>query len=692
MLRRLLCLLFVSLAGLLAEDAAFWGVVQTQDHSGSITRSVVGLSTASNAPELKALKEAAETAFADAKAAWDERRKAWEADSANRGKSFRTVEPEPRKPVVKLDGSAFSSKADADALLAKRQQEDVFKRDPGLEWRRKLIAERLLQYFSIGVEAPASWHLEQQQKHGSRFACNMQYLSHVVDQPGDVEGANTWFFKYNGAESCIKEAQQAGIIAWFTWYGLAEAPPARYQPGPAQATPVNAKVQSTMIAYWSLLKKFLQLSARYPDVPVVLQIEPDEWGHLLLSTGAMDPHKPGTILVGGSGLEELKGLPDTVAGWAKGFRLLRDLYAPRVILCANPSAWDRNNSMSGAAWVKIFQACGVTADQGWDLFIAQLHDWDSGLRSNGGNAAWPPYTADRIPTLVSRYGTWEVMCSWIQEIHQGTGMWGVCWQLPVGNATYAACDGSDGHGMDGLAEALLDNPKDYRLARMFAQSGCCMWIFSGGSGTATRVFDRMKDGITNPAPYPGNKGLQSIYPDDDGGYLRLKGAEYFRNPVPILGKPVAKKGSKSTGGDAAEEKTPAAAPVARPAATLVKPEMQVSQTRRLLARLQEELASGRRPVFTHRGMKKDLVVHAIDAKQVLEVRVPGAGTMTMPWSQLKTGDLLGLALSLTRDSDADDQAMTAFFLYLDGQQGKADERIARAGAAGAAVREAFGLK
>lgn len=679
-MRFLLCLLASCAVLLRAEEGAspFWGVVQISDAAGAVSLQIVGLSTAGNAPEIKALKEQADAAHLAAKAAWDERRKAWEADAANRGKAFRAVEAEPRKPVVKLDGSAFKTRAEAESLLGRRQQEEVFRRNPGFEQRRRIITERLLQHFTIGVEAPAAWHQEVQQQQGAKFACNMSYLSHVVDEPNDTEGVNTWWIKYGGAENHLKQAQQADIIAWFTWYGLAEAPPARYKPSPDKATPINAKVQSTMIAYWSLTRRFMQMCARHPDVPVVLQIEPDEWGHLLLSTGSMDPDKEGTILVGGSGLSELKGLPDTVSGWAKGFRLLRDLYAPHVILCANPSAWDRNGTMSGANWAKYFKAMEVTPEGGWDLFVIQLHDWDRGLTASGNAAKWPPYAEKDVVTY---HGSVDAWCQWTREIHEGTGMWACAWQLPIGNATYATCDGSEGHGSDGVAELLLqDYPRNTTAARM-AAAGCCMWIFSHGGGGAS-AWDARKDGITNPSPISGNQGRKSEHADDDGGFMRVKGGEYFKSPVPILGKAVARRQAK------AANVAPAAD--AKPAPTLVRPEATAFWTARLLDRVKEEVAAGRHPRFAHRGMRCDMVIEGITAEDVLEVKIAGAGAMTMPWSQLKPGDLLGLALALHRD--ADDHASAAFFLYLDGQTGKADERMVRAGAAGGPVKQAFALE
>jgi hypothetical protein len=49
-----------------------------------------------------------------------------------------------------------------------------------------------------------------------------------------------------------------------------------------------------------------------------------------------------------------------------------------------------------------------------------------------------------------------------------------------------------------------------------------------------RMF--IKDGVTNREPIVGNKGNVSEYPDDDGGFMRIFGARYYRQPYPVPGR------------------------------------------------------------------------------------------------------------------------------------------------------------
>ncbi len=669
-----------------------WAVVQTVDGAGVLNLALVGLSqSGTSAPEFKALQTAANDAYATAKASWEERRKAYEADKTNGGKSFRKTEPEPAKPVVKILGAALKDKAKAEELLAKAQQEALAKADPGSARRKKVITEQLLQYFTIGIQATPEWIIETREQQGARWACMAGYLSHVVDSPGDTEGKDVWFFKYGALRQKFEGARTAKVICWNTWYGLAEAPPAKYQPSPAAATPVNAKVQSTMIAYWSMTKKFLQMAKEFEDVDCVMQIEPDEWGHLLLSCG-WDYNKEGTVLVGGSGMPELKGLPDTVKGWARAYRVLRDMYAPHVILAANPSAWDRNGTMSGERWGEHFNKLEVNASNGWDLFITQLHDWDTGQVRNGSNAKYPPYTEADI---VSYHGSVDNWCAWIKPIHEATGMWGVAWQLPQGNATYATCDGSDGHGMDGVSELLLDNYPANTVAARMAAAGCPMWIFSLG-GDGANVFDNKKDGITNPTPHAGNKGLKSLFPDDDGGYLRLKGGEYFKNPVPILGKPIAKVGRKGTpDATTSEPATAAAKPVVK---AEVKPTVQLTDAtvrdfwiERLRLAAVAEIAARREPQFELSAMHAQATVRELHEDGGMVMAIAGTGEMTSSWQRLTDRDRANLAVGLSRRNDPGLQALAAWFLLLVGDEAAAQTHLMQAGAQSAEVERAFGL-
>src|SRR5437870_3526926 len=199
-------------------------------------------------------------------------------------------------------------------------------KDPGRDARKKLFRERFLDHFTLGVEAPVEWLNETREKNGCRWDCKVLYLSGgaaLPEKPG-------WLTSGNSPQKYVADARKAGVVPWLTFYALAFSAPARYKPGPAEAAPANAKVAATMKEYFTLVKTALEGFAKEAPWPVLLHIEPDEWCHLLLPAG-MDPNKV-DVKVGSCGLEELKGLPDNLFGFAAAFKRLRDQIAPQNVL------------------------------------------------------------------------------------------------------------------------------------------------------------------------------------------------------------------------------------------------------------------------------------------------------------------------------------------------------------------------
>src|SRR5258708_4283326 len=121
------------------------------------------------------------------------------------------------------------------------------------------------------------------------------------------------------------------------------------------------------------------------------------------------------------------------------------------------------------------------------------------------------------------------------------------WQVPVGNQVYETEDNSPGHTQDNKATYILSH------VAVFAQAGIVGVLFGPGNG-GTTATDGRRDGITNGsgAPISSYQWARcntqvSIYPDDDGGYLRLQlGSYYTHGAYPLPGKGNAAPASKAT--------------------------------------------------------------------------------------------------------------------------------------------------
>jgi len=509
-------------------------------------------------------------------------------------------------------------------------------KDPGRDARRKLFKERFLDHFNLGVEAPPEWIVETREKNGCRWDFKAQYLSGGAGLPEKP----FWLQNGNTPRTWVSEARKIGVAPWLTFYALAASAPARYKPGPAEATVLNAKVPATMKEYFGLFKTFVEGAGKEAPWPVMLQIEPDEWCHLLLAAN-MDPAKV-DIKVGSAGMEELKGLPDNLIGWAAAFKRLRDLYAPtNVLLGCNPSAFDANGNMSGQKMGATFKVlCGE-----WDFAVHETGDRNKGL--SGKN---PPYN-----TEIDRCGNLESHLKWTADFHAASGLYVFIWQVAAGNTWFATCNNSPGHYCDNLAQMLLeDYPKNPTIQR-YIKAGCAGWIFLGGQDPDTRVYDYKKDGITNPPAIPGNLGHKSEYADDDGGYLRLRGGAYYKKPTPILGKTAAAaspKGAEKTA------ETPAPAPVplkSAPAAVVT------AWDAKLRAAVADDLKAGRRPRFQLKVVGQPAEATAMDDEGVLSIR-SDVGNFPLRWLDLTLQDKRNLAVARIRDAKpAADLCLAAFY-------------------------------
>jgi hypothetical protein len=400
------------------------------------------------------------------------------------------------------------------------QQKD---KDPAKAIRAKLFREKFLASFCLGVDAPLEWLKETREKNGCRWDCKVGYLSGSVG-PGMPKPY--WLNFGNSPEKIVGEVRKLNITPWLTFYALSGSAPGLNKLGPAQSTPINAKVASTMKEYFGLFKILMQGCGKETSGPILVHIEPDEWCHLYIA-GGNDPTKV-DIKVGSSGMDELKGLPDNLIGFGAAFKKLRDLYAPNnVLLGCNPSAWDSAGSQTG---LKMGQLMKVVAGD-WDFAVFETGDRDKGM---DGKPA-------QYGNSITITGNLENHLRWISEFHAASGLYVFVWQVAIGNTYFATCNNTPGHYCDNLAQMLLeDYPKNPTISR-YVKAGCVGWMFMGGQGDAdTHVHDNKKDGITNPTAISGNQGHIAEYPDDDGGYLRLRAGNYYKKPYSIQSKQLGK--------------------------------------------------------------------------------------------------------------------------------------------------------
>ena len=178
------------------------------------------------------------------------------------------------------------------------------------------------------------------------------------------------------------------------------------------------------------------------------------------------------------------------------------------------------------------------------------------------------------------------------------------WQVAAGNTYFATCNNTHGHYCDNLAQMLLeDYPQNPTIAR-YVKAGCVGWMFNEGQDPDTRVFDWKKDGVSNPPAIAGNLGHKSEYPDDDGGYMRLRAGAYYKKPHVIMGKAAAK----------APEPAPATPSPAKATGAAASADVLETWDRMLRAAVADDVKAGRKIRFVLKVLGQSAEVSAIDQK------------------------------------------------------------------------------
>src|SRR5260370_33236158 len=92
------------------------------------------------------------------------------------------------------------------------------------------------------------------------------------------------------------------------------------------------------------LKLLFERAAAFPGTQVVVHVEPDLWC-FMEQRSTNDDATTVPAAVASTGMPELAGMPNTVAGAAQAVVKLRNTYAPNVILGYHLSIWGTGNDI-----------------------------------------------------------------------------------------------------------------------------------------------------------------------------------------------------------------------------------------------------------------------------------------------------------------------------------------------------------
>jgi hypothetical protein len=377
----------------------------------------------------------------------------------------------------------------------------------GVPWRYRF------QYLSAGVNTGKGWETWQDPaKPPGQFA--LDYMNSSTTSP-------------------------ANYIPVFTYYELLQSSPST---GSSESTRdfSNLNNASTMNAYYANFKLLMQKAGAY-GAQVVVHVEPDFWGY-------MQQHAAGagasaiTAMVKSSNFVEASAYPDNLVGFASELKFLRDTYAPNALLAMHASMWSSGFDIASNTSPSL-NAAGEADKTAAFLNSAGAAGWDAIFNDvDDHNAAWWELKSCGTPPCVNQYYTrwWDAANvkfpnfaryeSWVGELHAQTGKQQVVWQVPMGNQYFLTMNNTCGHYQDNVAPYFIAH------ANELFNAGLVAVMFGGGNSCQTNYNDAQADGITNNSGVATTDSLggcnacnthASVYPDDDGGYLRIFVGAYY---------------------------------------------------------------------------------------------------------------------------------------------------------------------
>jgi len=287
------------------------------------------------------------------------------------------------------------------------------------------------------------------------------------------------------AREYIQQCDAQGFIPTIQYYQLLD------EPGGGESA-VLAKVQNatTMRGYFSDFKVLMQRAKEF-NKPVLVLVETDGFG-FLQKQSLNNPNAYGAIA--DTGLPELAGLPNTVAGWGLAFLQMRKAVgAHNVILALHVSGWAGGQDIIHFAldlplqaevtkvhdYLKPFGLAPNVTGTTYDVLVTDPLDRDADYFQlvRGENRWWDP--SDSAP-LTSR--SFNRYAEWLRLWNVTSGMRWILWQIPLGNSHHLNVP-----NMNGPREGYRDNRAEYFFGpeglvhlEKFASSGVISLIFGKG--------------------------------------------------------------------------------------------------------------------------------------------------------------------------------------------------------------------
>ncbi|HYF28602.1 MAG TPA: hypothetical protein VD931_22875, partial [Baekduia sp.] len=317
----------------------------------------------------------------------------------------------------------------------------------------------------------------------------------------------------------VRAAGRAGLFPYLVFYQLRALGQSR-RGDDARAIELLQTLRDPrlMRIYWRNVRAFLR-EIGSTGRPAAVAMDSNAWSyleqHLALRGERADTV---TVRVGVSGVEELRGIFDNLLGLAKGWRTLRDRYAPKVLLGYEFDDW-ASADIDIARDDPPRQTVISSARKAGEFFLdVAANELDFGALTINGDGFEEGQSPN--PKFVYSPSEKASVVSYVREFVRTTGVPVVLEGVPLGNTVRKAITDKPYHWRDSWVQWLLGDERFTGLRRL-RDAGVIGVMFGVSFGEGeTCPCDAAGDGVTNGGRYP----EPSTSADDDGGYLadRLK--------------------------------------------------------------------------------------------------------------------------------------------------------------------------
>jgi serine/threonine-protein kinase len=315
------------------------------------------------------------------------------------------------------------------------------------------------------------------------------------------------------------EAHRHGLLPYAAFYQLRTLGQPPGHDGQAPQLRATFRDRSLMQTYWRNVRRFLRALGS-AAVPAAVVVEPSVWALMeadLAPSGAL-PNRV-SVHVSDVGLTELRSLPDTLPGLARGWLALRNRYARKVQLGYGVTDYGTGFDISRQVWPhRTLVAAARAAGQFYmDLTIFDFASLEIAYDEEGQDPnrlmVYSPAEKDGVVTFV-------------REFVRTTKMPMVLDSVPRGNSVMKTIDDDAFHWRDSWVQWLIgtDDFSGLTKLRDAGAIGIAFGVGNGNERNATCFCDAAKDGVTND----GRRGRPATSADDDGGYFAQRAAALRR--------------------------------------------------------------------------------------------------------------------------------------------------------------------